>query len=129
MPFFQCSIVFLGHVLSAEGISANTRKEEKVKNWLVPTNPSELQSFLGLASYYCHFIPNFAAIAKCLCQLVGAVNRQKTKMNKKINEPKVLFILSLGAQPFLIQACKVNFTSGILLQNSKFNYNHLSGHI
>ena len=37
--FFQCSIVFLGHVLSAEGISANP---EKVKNWAVPTNPKEL---------------------------------------------------------------------------------------
>ena len=45
--FFQHSIIFLGHVLSAEGISANL---EKVKNWPVPTNPKELQSFLGLAS-------------------------------------------------------------------------------
>ena len=53
--FFQCSIFFLGHVLSAEGISANPKKVEKVKNWPVPTNPKELQSFLGLASYYYHF--------------------------------------------------------------------------
>ena len=30
--FFQCSIAFLGHVLSAEGISANPKKVEKVKN-------------------------------------------------------------------------------------------------
>ena len=29
--FFQHSIVFLGHVLSAEGISANPKKVEKVK--------------------------------------------------------------------------------------------------
>ena len=28
--FFQCSIIFLGHVLSAEDISANTKKVEKV---------------------------------------------------------------------------------------------------
>ena len=69
--FFQCSIVFLGHVLSAEGISANPKKVDKVKNWLVPTNPKELQSFLGLASYYHHFVPKLAAIAKCLHQLVG----------------------------------------------------------
>ena len=49
--FFQCSIVFLGHVLSAEGISTNPKKVERIKNWPVPTNPKELQSFLGLASY------------------------------------------------------------------------------
>ena len=82
--FFQHSVIFLGHVLSAEGISANP---EKVKNWPVPTNPKELQSFLGLASYYRHFIPKFAAIAKCLHQLVGPANHQKSKKNKTNIEP------------------------------------------
>ena len=86
--FFQHSIISLGHVLSAEGISANPKKVEKVKNWPVPTNPKELQSYLGLASYYCHFIPKFVAIAKYLHQLVGPVNHQKSKKNKKNSEPK-----------------------------------------
>ena len=85
--FFQCSVIFLRHVLSAEGISANPEKVEKVKNWPVPTNPKELQSFLGLASYYCQFIPKFAAITKCLHQLVGPVNHQKSKKNKANIEP------------------------------------------
>ena len=80
--FFQRSVIFLGHILSAEGISANPEKVEKVKNWPVPTNPKELQSFLGLASYYRRFIPKFAAIAKCLHQLVGPANHQKSKKNK-----------------------------------------------
>ena len=85
--FFQHSVIFLGHILSAEGISANPKKVEKVKNWAVPTNPKELQSFLGLTSYYCHFILKFAAIAKCLHQLVGPANHQKTKKNKANDEP------------------------------------------
>ena len=85
--FCQHSIIFLGHVLSAEGISANPKKVEKVKYWPVPTNPKELQSFLGLASYYCCFIPKFAAIAKCLHQLVGPANHQKTKKYKMNIEP------------------------------------------
>ena len=72
--FFQQSIIFLGHVLSADGISENPEKVNKVRYWPVPTNPTELQSFLGLASYYCQFIPKFAAIAKCLHQLVGQAN-------------------------------------------------------
>ena len=86
--FFQCSIDFLGDVLSAEGISANLKKVEKVKNWPVPTNPKELQLFLGLASYYHHFMLKFAVIAKCLHQLVGPANHQKIKKNKKNSEPK-----------------------------------------
>ena len=85
--FFQHSVIFLGHILSAEGISANLEKVEKVKKWPMPTNPKELQSFLGLASYYCHFLPKFAAIAKCLHQLVGPANHQKSDKNKANNEP------------------------------------------
>ena len=86
--FSQHSIVFLGHVLSAEGISANPQKVEKVKNWPVPTNPKELQSLFWLASYYCHFLLKFAAVAKCLHQLVGPANHQKSRKNRKNNEPE-----------------------------------------
>ena len=85
--FFQCSVIFLRHVLSAEGISANPEKLDKVKNWPVPTNPKELQSFLGLASYYCHFIPKLTVIAKCLHKLEGPANHQKSEKNKTNSEP------------------------------------------
>ena len=48
---FQYKVVFLGYGLSADHISANPKKVDKVKDWPVPTSPKELQSFLGLASY------------------------------------------------------------------------------
>ena len=76
-------MIFLGHVLSADGISANPEKVEKVRDWPVPSNAKELHSFLGLASYYHQFIPNFAHIAKCLHQLVGPTNVKKTKGRRK----------------------------------------------
>ena len=76
-------MIFLGHVLSADGISANPEKVDKVRDWLVTKNAKELHSFLGLASYYCQFIPNFAHIAKCLHQLVGLTNVKKTKGKRK----------------------------------------------
>ena len=50
--FFDTSVLFLGHILLAKGISANPEKVEKVKTWPVPKNIKEVQSFLGLASYY-----------------------------------------------------------------------------
>ena len=49
----------------------------------MPHNAKELHSFLGLASYYCQLIPNFAHIAKCLHQLVGLTNVKKTKGRRK----------------------------------------------
>ena len=81
--FFQDSVIFLGHILSSDGISANPEKVEKVRDWPVPSNAKELHSFLGLASYYHRFIPNFARIAKCLHQLVGPTNVKKTKGKRK----------------------------------------------
>ena len=81
--FFQASVIFLGHVLSSDGISANPEKVEKVRDWLMPSNAKELNSFLGLASYYHQFIPNFACITKCLHQLVGPTNVKKTKGKRK----------------------------------------------
>ena len=69
--FFQHSMVFLGYVLSVDGISTNPEKVEKVQNWPVWSSQKEIHSFLGLASYYQHFIPKFAVITKCLHKLVG----------------------------------------------------------
>ena len=86
--FFQHSVVFLGYVLSADGISANPKKVDAVKNWPVPTSAKELHSFLGLASYYCRFIPKFAAIAKCLHGLVGPTNVKR----KTMKEPEAVEI-------------------------------------
>ena len=82
MLFFQASVIFLGHVLSADGISANPEKVDIVRDWPVPKNAKELHSFLGLASYYHQFIPNFAHIVKCLHQLIGPTNVKKTKGKK-----------------------------------------------
>ena len=57
--FFNTSVLFLGNVLSAKGISANPEKVVKVKTWPVPKNIKEVQSFLVLASYYRQFINKF----------------------------------------------------------------------
>ena len=81
-------MVFLGHVLSAEGISASPMKVEKVQNWLVPTSTKELHSSLGLASYYQRFIPKFATVAKCLHHLIGPTNDNKSKSSKCKPLPK-----------------------------------------
>ena len=78
-------MIFLGHILSADRISANPEKVDKVRDWLVPRNAKEFHSFLGLASYYHWFIPNFAHIAKCLHQLVGLTNVKEDKRKEVIS--------------------------------------------
>ena len=54
---------YLGHVVSAEGAQTNPCKLKAVSEFPVPNNVKSLRSFLGLASYYQRFIPQFARIA------------------------------------------------------------------
>jgi hypothetical protein len=63
-------VAFLGHVLSGDGISIDPTKVQEVLDWKAPTTVTEVRSFLGLASYYRRFIPDFSKIAKPMTQLL-----------------------------------------------------------
>jgi len=65
-----CSeVLYLGHVVSAEGILPNPEKVRAVRDFRVPTKEKSLREFLGLASYYHHFVPKFAKVAAPLYAL------------------------------------------------------------
>ena len=70
LHFFQTSVTFLGHILSADDISPNPEKVAKIKDWPTPKTPKEVHSFVGLVLYYCRFIPNFAKWAGPLHALI-----------------------------------------------------------
>ena len=67
--FWLDSVSFLGHVVYKDGVMVNPSKIETVKNWVRPTNVSEIRSFVGLASYYHQFIKGFSSIASQLTNL------------------------------------------------------------
>jgi hypothetical protein len=66
--FSKCE--FLGHVISAGGVSVDPSKVKDVLNWMPQTNTSEIQSFLGLAGYYRRFIKDFYKIVKPMTRLL-----------------------------------------------------------
>ena len=74
--FFQAEVDFLGYVLSKNGVSPNPEKIEKVRDWPTPTNSKEVHSFIGLASYYRRFIPNFTKWAGPLHALIIPASTQ-----------------------------------------------------
>jgi hypothetical protein len=63
-------VPFLGHVLSAEGISIDPSKVQEVLDWKAPTSVIDVRSFLGLAGYYHRFIPYFSKMAKPMTKLL-----------------------------------------------------------
>ena len=69
----------MGHILSEEWISPNPEKVQKVKDWPVPSNAKEVHSFLGLASYYHWFVPQFVKWANPLHNLICPIVTKKTR--------------------------------------------------
>lgn len=61
--FFQQEVKYLGHVISAQGVSTDPKKCEAVAKWKRPQNVSELRSLLGFASYYRRSVEGFAEMS------------------------------------------------------------------
>ena len=64
------SVPFFGMRLTKEGLEADPKKQEQIKNWPVPKNVTELQSFLGMVNYLSRFLPYLSAMRSTLGQLL-----------------------------------------------------------
>ena len=67
--YLRPELEYLGHVITAEGVKPNSKKIEAVLNFKKPSNPTDVQAFLGLSGYYRKFIKNFSTRAKPLTEL------------------------------------------------------------
>ena len=50
--FFTDRVIFLGFIISSEGVFANPQKVQAIGEWPELKNIHEIQSFHGLASFY-----------------------------------------------------------------------------
>ena len=64
----------------------NFSKTQAIDSWVVPKSKQELQSFLGLASYYRRFIQGFARMSKPVTDLTKGVPFVRTNESKNALE-------------------------------------------
>jgi hypothetical protein len=91
-----------GTCIVCNGITVDPSKVKDILKWKPPTTVHQVQSFLGLAGYYCRFIPDFSKIVKPITSLLK--NDTKFNWSSRYNEAfkqlKVLLTTALVlAQP------------------------------
>ena len=69
---FQKSVTYLGHIVSGRGVETDPAKVERVCEWPVPENATEVKRVAKLASYYRRLIPSFAQLVRPLHKLTEA---------------------------------------------------------
>src|SRR5260370_8031399 len=68
--FAYTSILLLGQKVSCLGLSTHAEKVKAIMELATPINVRTLQSFLGMAIYFSHYIPGYALLAAPLFELL-----------------------------------------------------------
>lgn len=69
--FFRSELKYLGYVVNARGLHTDPEKVQAILNFPVPTSKKELKRFLGTATWYRRFVPNFSTVAGPLNKLTS----------------------------------------------------------
>ena len=105
-------VEYLGHIVSAVGISPDPRKIERLKNFPTPKSITDVRAFLGFAGYYRRFILNFAMIAAPLFELLKSEQNFKWEPAQQHAFETLIASISSNAvlahpqfgKPFLVDA-------------------------
>ena len=123
-------VLFLGHILTPQGIRPNPAKTEAIWSFKQPENIHDVRSFLGLANYYRRFVPEMASIVLPIQQLTKkgtpfvwslACEQASTKIKHLLTSAPLLhradfakaFLLQTDWQPHGMGAVLAQETDGV----------------
>ena len=123
--FCQTQVLYLGYLISANGLQPDPSKIKAVVEYSKPTSVKELRCFLGLTSYYRRFIYCYAKVAFPLNELLKEKNQfiwgkdQDTAfetLKKRLTSAPILAFPDFS-RPFVITTDACTTGLGAILQN------------
>ena len=82
--FRKLEIVFVGHIISKDGIRPADDKLEAVRKFRAPRDPTEVKSFKGLVQFLSDYLPDLATVAEPLWRVTR--KSQKFQFGKEQKE-------------------------------------------
>ena len=58
--FGMTELLYLGHIISVEGVQVDPKKIRAIVDWPTPTNLTQLKGFFGLSGFYRRFVKGFS---------------------------------------------------------------------
>lgn len=114
--FAQPSMLFLGFIISSNGVTTDPEKVQAILEWPTPNNIHEVKSFHGLASFYRRFVKGFSSIMAPITECTkrgaflwtNAATKAFLQVKKLLTEAPVLRMPNSG-DPFEV-ACDASHT-------------------
>ena len=97
--FFSPSVIFLGYIISKDGIRMDPSKVKAILNWLIPSSLFEVRNFHGLDFFYRRFIKEFSFI---VAPITECLKGDKFKWTTKADEAFELLKKKVTKAPILI---------------------------
>lgn len=91
---FKESVEFLGYKVDKSGLSVPESRINAINKIKIPSNVSEVKSFMGLVTYYSKFVPNLAKLAHPLYKFLEKDQKWiwAHEQNQAVNDIKAVIL-------------------------------------